>query len=1175
MFVFLFLVSVVSAMNWDDKVNFVEIEQREDQTKDYGKYEIYNSIFLGIGQGELLQEYTLLESDNSIINRWAILEVKNYRDSRLMENLKVYGDNIRNIESYYWVEETVITDKPIYKEVCEETLNKNGTQICNSELDRIEKIEEINSYWKKYNGELLKAGVYKLRINARGVNPNGLSDWVLVSGEGEKDLREWAWWNSTWKRKQNISLYENTGSDFVDYPVKLNITYERNMQNDFEDLRFTDHSETIELDYWMPSYHKSDGNSAIVYVRANMTANQNNSIFMYYKNLGSTTTSSYEETTRYDDFEDGSIDTTKWRFRTSATCGAGSSAWAESSGKINGSCIMSANPDFGVQTMNNTGWNWANATAIFDSSISYGAGNYYWGKFGFCTNKETGLGNYLCGTVSGTGSMEYLRNNLTWNGNYSDYSQVKLDGALSKTPINNDESKNYTLTFFTQGGGDDVHVITLYDSWAYEYIEIPPTINYGVEEATNELDVTLNNPIDYFNSTSNNIAHNCSSTDETGVLNLTLIINGIDNYTIYNLSASQNLSLNYTQGFAFGSYNWSCRAEDEIETFSTEERHFNIDTEAPIISNAVNLTNILAESFPVYSNWNYSVSDASLSQCYYNTSINTSLTFVTCNTPTINTNWTTGGNKSILYCANDTFGSETCNLDSIYIYSVTTSQTDTDPVGEGGVATFTLEVNMTDIPTTIADLVVNNTRYGGQTPSVVETNRVYFDYDLTIPDGWGNATGNLIDWYWEYTPIGIATNTSTATTNTTVYAVAFDDCTTYGELILNMSLYDEEDNDYLNATAGSNVEIDINLTSIDESESWTYHNQWTNNETGTEDLDALVCVPYELINNTNYTIDFTIGFSATDHVWEFFYLENGTLDYNTDSFDSLTPQKMYLMDLLTADSTSFLFNYLDADGLIIDDIIVHLFRKYIGEGTFREVERSKQNDDGDTVVHLVEEDVLYYFIVTQEGTIIHTSNTYTALCQTTPCTIILEEGGGFQSFNTTDWDLIDGGSYVIESDNSARTVNLTYALDSVGEMNLTVYKLVSDGSYSVIDSKASTGTAGSVEITVPTISGNTTFFASVYEGNTFKKSEWIDFEDDAGLYFGNTLSLFLGALIILTLGLMAVTEGSATIIFLIVGMVISSALGLIDYRASTGATMLIYLIVAGALIIWKLTRRNR
>jgi len=114
------------------------------------------------------------------------------------------------------------------------------------------------------------------------------------------------------------------------------------------------------------------------------------------------------------------------------------------------------------------------------------------------------------------------------------------------------------------------------------------------------------------------------------------------------------------------------------------------------------------------------------------------------------------------------------------------------------------------------------------------------------------------------------------------------------------------------------------------------------------------------------------------------------------------------MDLLTADSTSFLFNYFDKDGLSVEDSVVHVFRKYIGEGSWREVERGKADINGDTIVHLVEEDVIYYFIISDAGEIVFTSKQYTALCQATPCTIQLEASGTSATF-PTDWDLVDGG----------------------------------------------------------------------------------------------------------------------------------------------------------------------
>jgi hypothetical protein len=334
-----------------------------------------------------------------------------------------------------------------------------------------------------------------------------------------------------------------------------------------------------------------------------------------------------------------------------------------------------------------------------------------------------------------------------------------------------------------------------------------------------------------------------------------------------------------------------------------------------------------------------------------------------------------------------------------------------------------------------------------------------------------------------------------------------------------------------------------------------------------------VCIPDGLLNTTSYRIDFTAGFEEASRVHEFFYLDNGTLN-SSNSFNDLTTKNVILRDLLSADSTSFLFQFFDSDGLAVDNAMVHVFRKYIGEGTFREVERAKQDENGDTVVHLVEEDVIYYFVISANGVTQYTSSTYTALCQTTPCEIQLEEGGGFQQF-TNDWDLVDNGGYTLTALSSTRVVNLTYALDTPSKMNLTVYALDDDGAYSSVGSTQAQSTSGELLVTVPTVSGNTTFFASVYQDDTFLKSSWIDFEEDAGLYFGNTLSLFLGAIIILSLGLIAVAEGGAVILFLMLGMFVSMALGLVDYRTSTGLNILIYFIIAGGIILWKVTRRNR
>ena len=599
---------------------------------------------------------------------------------------------------------------------------------------------------------------------------------------------------------------------------------------------------------------------------------------------------------------------------------------------------------------------------------------------------------------------------------------------------------------------------------------------------------------------------------------------------------------------------------------STETRIYTIDITKPIISTTTNLTNLTVHSLPTNSSWSYNASDTHLDSCYYNAT-NHATEVITCNS-TIYTNWSSGQWKSLTYCANDTFGNEECNTSSIYInYVNVTQKEEKDPVGEGMQVTFELLVRLINAPTIDASFNFNGT-YLDPNSTTTRQNYTRFYYYLDIKDGWGNSTGITYDWFWNYSIDGLISNKNTTSETITVYDLTIDDCTDYSDVILNISLLDEETGNFVNATAGTTIELDVDVTGIDDpTVTLQYFNKWTNNNS------IQICMPSGLLNESQYEIDFTIGADSTDRVWEFFYLDDGILN-SSKRFDTQTTSQINFYDLATADSTSFLFNYYDQDGLPVDDAIIHVFRRYIGEGEFKEVERARSDENGDTTVHLVEEDVIYYFMITQYGIQLYNSSTYTALCQTTPCTISLEKSGESAVFDT-DWDLVDGGAYSVNSYPATRTVNLTYSTNSTRTFNLTVYQYESDGSYTALNTSSDTGTSGTILMTIPQSAGNVSFFATVHEDEEFIESRWVDFEWKAQDRFGITISLLISALIILTLGLMAVTEGIGTLVMVIFGVALSGFLGLMTTALSTGVNVVVYLVLAGAILIYKLTRGRK
>lgn len=96
-----------------------------------------------------------------------------------------------------------------------------------------------------------------------------------------------AWWNNDYTSKKEIKVQEKNGTSYTNFQIKLNISYDSDMNNDFSDVRFVNTSDDTEIDYWIQE--KYNGQSAIFWVEVpSMVTNKNTSIYMYYGNSGAT-----------------------------------------------------------------------------------------------------------------------------------------------------------------------------------------------------------------------------------------------------------------------------------------------------------------------------------------------------------------------------------------------------------------------------------------------------------------------------------------------------------------------------------------------------------------------------------------------------------------------------------------------------------------------------------------------------------------------------------------------------------------------------------------------------------------------------------------------------------------------------------------------------------------------
>lgn len=120
-------------------------------------------------------------------------------------------------------------------------------------------------------------------------------DVDTVAGQMRLSRTDASWYNNSWMARKKIVITNTTSSTLTNYQVKIPVTFATDMQNDFDDIRFTDDNKTTLIDYWRESY--STGVSAVFWVEVpSISASSTKTIYMYYANSSASTTSSVANT---------------------------------------------------------------------------------------------------------------------------------------------------------------------------------------------------------------------------------------------------------------------------------------------------------------------------------------------------------------------------------------------------------------------------------------------------------------------------------------------------------------------------------------------------------------------------------------------------------------------------------------------------------------------------------------------------------------------------------------------------------------------------------------------------------------------------------------------------------------------------------------------------------------
>ena len=140
----------------------------------------------------------------------------------------------------------------------------------------------------------LLAFVLVLYIGPMILAPSSYHTIIPVEQNTSKDFTiSVSWYDESWAKRKNISIDGGAGAG-INYAVRVEVTYDNDMQADFDDIRFTDDGGVSLLDHWRESYIAST--NATFWVKVSDDLETGTLIHMYYGNNDVSTASNGTET---------------------------------------------------------------------------------------------------------------------------------------------------------------------------------------------------------------------------------------------------------------------------------------------------------------------------------------------------------------------------------------------------------------------------------------------------------------------------------------------------------------------------------------------------------------------------------------------------------------------------------------------------------------------------------------------------------------------------------------------------------------------------------------------------------------------------------------------------------------------------------------------------------------
>lgn len=324
---------------------------------------------------------------------------------------------------------------------------------------------------------------------------------------------------------------------------------------------------------------------------------------------------------------------------------------------------------------------------------------------------------------------------------------------------------------------------------------------------------------------------------------------------------------------------------------------------------------------------------------------------------------------------------------------------------------------------------------------------------------------------------------------------------------------------------------------------------------------------FDLNFTGSYSLDVPVGnysvyYGAVGFVQREYYFEN-------DAFDSF---RLDLYFLNESESTLVTHTTYDENSNVIEDLLIKLQRYYPDTDSYQTVAMTKSNYEGKSILYTVLYDVFYKMVyVDNEGNILRTTSPSKFFETETSDLIILTEDP-LESFRT-----YDTVSYSLDFFNQSNT---TYARFIFSDTN----NVVRTGCLRVDFVSPATGINNVYYECINSTSATLTYAINKSLEGEYKATGIIDTDTENSWYnldidyFDTTTEfefaeegVFIGAMFAGTVAMMGIATISGAVVFLMIGIIMMGAVGLIG---GLGWTVIATFVTLGFIFIFILRRKG-